>query len=354
MESDQALAGLQDAGFSEYEAEAYLALLERGTSKAVDVARRTSLPVPRIYDVVKDLEQRGYVETLERDTLHVRATEPIDLIDDLHCRSERLARLADHVEEQWEQSPIDEHDVNVTKRAETAIDHARERIREAEDSVDIAASGTELVALEESLQAIADEDVVVRLSVYQEGDDDVLQREAVRSAATEIRERTFSAPLLAVVDSETTYYAPTTTMPDPFGVIVTGDIITLVFRWYFQTVLWTIWDTAYERGEGPSVYVNLEEFIVDAFPAFHEGAEIAVRVEGVDTHTGAARSVEGTLVDVRYTGDDSRVPEFIDLAGEAAIVLDGGDGTHSVGSWEAQAEDIAAYRIAVEEFREPA
>lgn len=352
MNRDAVLAGLEDAGLSEYEAEAYLTLLERGTSKAVDVARRSSIPVPRIYDVVKELEQRGYVETLDRDTLHVRAHEPVHVIEDLHDRSQRLSNVAGAIEDRWEQTPVAEHDVTVTKRAETAIDHARELIRDADTSVDLAVSSEEFGMFEESLATLATSNVLVRLSLHL-GDEgtEAPDSDVLNDAVTEVRERAYRSPLLAVVDGQTTCYAPTGSMPDPIGVIAKGQHLTLVFRWYFQTCLWSVWEPPDGRVTGRSRFVSLEEFICDVYEEWADGASIRVRVEGIDTRTGNERTVEGELIDVRYTGqaEADAPPTLTDLSGEAAIVVSDGDHSYTVGGWGARIEDLEARRIDVPE-----
>lgn len=353
METDrgEVLAGLEDAGLSEYQAEAYLTLLEQGTSKAVDVARHSSIPVPRIYDVVTELERMGYVETLDRDTLHVRASEPVQVIEDLHDRSERLSTVAGAIEERWEETPVAEHDVTVTKRAETAVEHARELIRDADASVDLAVSSEELATFAESVEALAPSDVVVRVSLCREGGaEDVLDGH-LDEVVTEVRERAFPSPLVAVVDGETTCYAPTGSMPEPFGVIVKGHHLTLVFRWFFQTCLWGVWEPEVDSADAPARYASLEEFICDVYEDWHDGGTIRVTVDGVDTETGDWTSVTGRVTDVRYTGEERTraTPTLTDLAGEAAVVVANGEDRHSVGSWGARIEDVEARRIEVEE-----
>lgn len=387
MDREAIVTGLEDAGLSAYEAEAYLTLLDQGTSKAVDVAKHSSIPVPRIYDVVKELERRGYVETLERDTLHVRAHEPVDVIGDLHDQSARLSDVADAIEERWEHTPVAEHEVNVTKRARTAIEHAEAAIRDADTTVEIAPSGDLLARFEESLVSAAENGAVVRVSLFPgdevgatgdiggdavEADGGAADLEAgserppadpgapgedhptagpvstsLEEAVTEVRERTFDAPLLVIVDGETACYAPTTDMPDPFGVIVEGDYLALLFRWYFQTALWGPWPPAAgDLGWSP-IYVSLEEFVSDVYDLWTDGARVRLRVEGVDTDTGEPGSVEGELVDVRFTGQDrlDRAPTITELGGEATIVVDDGDRRCSVGGWCAQVEDLEVLRI---------
>jgi len=43
----------------EYEIDAYLAVLEHGELTASDIADRTDIPQPRVYDTVRSLSDRG-------------------------------------------------------------------------------------------------------------------------------------------------------------------------------------------------------------------------------------------------------------------------------------------------------
>ena len=52
---------LVEVGFSRYEAMAYLALLGRDDSTAVEVADRAGIPRQRVYDVLESLREKGMV-----------------------------------------------------------------------------------------------------------------------------------------------------------------------------------------------------------------------------------------------------------------------------------------------------
>jgi sugar-specific transcriptional regulator TrmB len=54
---------LHEMGFSEYEAAAYLALLRNGTGTANEVAKAGDIPQSRVYDVLKKLDEKGFVVT---------------------------------------------------------------------------------------------------------------------------------------------------------------------------------------------------------------------------------------------------------------------------------------------------
>ncbi|WEL18328.1 Sugar-specific transcriptional regulator TrmB [Halorhabdus sp. SVX81] len=348
MDRDTLLSGLSDAGLSTYQADAYVTLLEQGVSPAVDIARHCSIPAPRIYDVLKELEQMGYVETLDRETLHARACDPADLIDDLEVTSERLTAVAEEIEDRWERAPLGEHEMNVTKRAETTIDHAEDLIREADSTVDLALTDTQLLEFEDVLTTAFENDVVVRVSVFPTaGEDPDLTDHPVGDFVTELRRRSIRSPFLALVDRTHACLVPTTRMPDPYGIVANDDIISFIFQWYFQTCLWAVWEPIGKRQRYPLVYVCLEEFIRDVYPLWWDGAIISVTVEGIDTDSGDERTVSGVLREVIYSGQtmDDRQPTLAELSGQASMVLSTSAGHCSVGGWGALIEDVEARRI---------
>jgi len=355
MDTAKIESGLVDAGLSEYEAEAYLTLLDRGTMPAVDVAKRSSIPATRIYDILDDLEAAGYVETLEQDTLHARACDPTDVVDDLHERSQRIADVATEIEDRWERAPLGEHEMNVTKRAETVVDHAEDRIREASSVVDLAVTDEQLLAFEVAIERAVENDVVVRASIYETGNlETPITERSVTDRITEVRERTIPGPFLAVIDRTVACFAPTTRLPDPYGVLINDEIVSFVFQWYFQTCLWSVWETV-SRSERAPTYVCLEALICDIAPFLSAGARITVRVDGIDTSMGAERRITGEISNVLYSGQSPIDPEptMTQLSGQAALVVRTDDGPFSVGGWGAQMEDLEARRVVVENLYLP-
>lgn len=352
MDREAVREGLQKAGLSAYQADAYLTLLERGTSPAVDIAKNCSVPVPRIYDVLKDLEQMGYIETLDKDTLHARGRYPVDVIEELHDRSELLSDTANEIEDRWEASPLGEHEMNVMKRADTVIDHAKELIRDAETVVDLAVTDTELFEFESALRDAFENDVVVRISIYpEEYDSEYLEDHPIGDIATEIRGRTIPGPLLVLVDRSATCFSPTTRMPDPYGVVINDTIMSFVFQWYFQTCLWSVWDTVYEHQRFPIEYVSLEAFIRDIYPFWQDSDDISITVEGIDTTSGDQQELSGTLSAIRYGRQASglgETPTVTELAGYATVELETDDHVYSIGSWGALFEDVEARCIILE------
>ncbi len=76
MDDSELTDVLEDAGLSPYQAEAYDALLQLGAASATELADACAVPTARIYDVLRDLETKGYIETYEQDSLPLaRATQ---------------------------------------------------------------------------------------------------------------------------------------------------------------------------------------------------------------------------------------------------------------------------------------
>src|SRR5438445_6702110 len=65
MTKDQASPELQALGFTEYEARAYLALLQAGELTGYQLAKASRIPRPNIYPVLDRLEERGAVTRVE-------------------------------------------------------------------------------------------------------------------------------------------------------------------------------------------------------------------------------------------------------------------------------------------------
>ena len=205
-----------------------------------------------------------------------------------------------------------------------------------------------------ALAAAADNGVVIRASAFPTADGPDLATHPVAASVTEIRRRTIRSPFFAVVDRTRANVAPTTRMPDPYGVVVNDDIISFVFQWYFQTCLWSVWETVSTHEPTPP-YVCLEEFIRDIYPLWHEGALVSVTVEGIGTDSGKGRTVSGVVVDVVHSGrtTDDRRPTLAELSGQASVVVATGERACSVGGWGALLEDLEARRITVDGLELP-
>ena len=345
MDTEEIRRGLETIGLSSYQSRVYTTLLEHGVLPAVDVAKRSSVPSSRIYDVLADLEQEGYIETFEReDKRHARAKEPSEVVDGLRHESEHLSDTAQGIENIWEQSTLQDHRLVLFEQVDSALEQAESLIREADSSVAVAATPAQYYRLKEAMAKARENGAVVDVSLegFDENPIDTDQ------PVTEIRRRSIPGPFVAVIDRTHTCFAPNERAPSSYGIVLDDSILSLVFHWYFQTCLWSVCEPAYRRGEDELRYVSMEEFVRDVFPFWRSGAIIPVTVHGTDTESGGARTVSGVVTDLVYPEmdlSDNDPPAYGKLAGQLTLVVENNDGRHAIGGWGAVWEDVEAEQI---------
>ncbi|GAB6878313.1 hypothetical protein JCM17823_05870 [Halorubrum gandharaense] len=349
MDKDTLRRALEDGGLTSYQTDAYLALLSRGMASATEVAQAASVPSSQIYDVLRSLEKQGYVETLEQDTLHARPTDPAEVLEEIRERGERLVEAADEIEKRWQRPSLSEHHMTVFKRAETVLDRSREQVREADTAIEIACRPDQFEALADELADARNRGVVVKLSLYCDGDPRDVVDADLREHATEVRACYIPGPFLSIVDRTRTCYAPNERASEPFGLVFNDYILSFVFHWYFQSCHWLAWETVVGRHDLPMSYVNIQGFIHDAAPLFLSGATFEVTVEGRHLDTDEYFRKSGTVVDMTYQGRYRlEEPSLEDLAGETAILFEADGDRFMAGGWGAVYEDIEARLIHVE------
>src|SRR6266487_1779362 len=61
--SEKTRRALKEFGLTEYEAKVYVSLVESGTQAASELSRTASIPYSKIYEILGNLERKGWVET---------------------------------------------------------------------------------------------------------------------------------------------------------------------------------------------------------------------------------------------------------------------------------------------------
>jgi sugar-specific transcriptional regulator TrmB len=353
MDEKQLREGLQEAGLSQYEADTYLEVLERGTASAVKIAEGAGVPKSRIYDVLRDLESEGYVETFEGDSLSARARDPTEVLEDLQERANRLASTAEEIEARWERPEIDDHKITIVKRFESVFDQFQAVAEDATNQIQIAVTPSQFESVRPVLEDAVERGVFVKLCLAT-GIEDAHAVEDVEfeDVATEARHRTLPAPFTALVDRTHTFFSSMSTPNDQYGIIIDDLTLTYVFHWYFQSALWGTWDQVYSQTpeDGKREYVDVRECIQDVAPGVEAGTPIPATVRGFDTHTGDDVTLTGTIVDIISAGtpaaDESLTLSH--LAGQATIVLKSDGYEYGIGGRGSTFEDVEATRIVIE------
>ncbi len=90
------LKKIMDLGLTEYQARAYLALLELGASTASQIPSVSRVPRTRVYGTMKQLHEKGLVEIIPETPLRYR---PVPLKNYLEHQAKELRESAQRVEE---------------------------------------------------------------------------------------------------------------------------------------------------------------------------------------------------------------------------------------------------------------
>ncbi|SIR91895.1 transcriptional regulator [Haladaptatus litoreus] len=361
MDIDELRDGLREAGLSTYQIDAYVTLLSLGSASATSLAEQADVPRSRIYDVLRDLEEDGYVETYKQDALRARASEPTDVLQNLQSRAETLTNTATEIRKRWQQAGVGGHRISVLKRVETVIERAEEAIRNATNQVQLSVTPEQYEALAPALETCYENDVFVSVSLNtsHEQPTDLPTDEELDGVVTEARHRHLPAPFLALVDRKITCFAPHTDPVEQYGAVFEDETLSYVFHWYFEAALWESWPIVHTNHSEtlPAEYVNIRRCIRDIAPLLKEGATITATAKGRERGKRNVVALTGEITDVLYANGDLRdatqTPSLSSLAGQATIVIETDEGEYGIGGWGAVLEDMEADRIIIETVSYP-
>ncbi|WP_254522191.1 TrmB family transcriptional regulator [Natrinema caseinilyticum] len=346
MDTKTLRRALEDAGLTGQQADAYLALLESGPAPVVEIAQRSSVSSSRIYDIVRSLEEKEFVETLERDRLHARPREPVDVLNRLRQKSEMFADAAGEIEDRWERPDPRESRISVLKRAETVLRSAADAIAESNVSVALAVTPAQLEELRPTIETAAGNGVLIQIAVYDDGTADIPEIEGV----LEIRSCPLPGPFLGIVDRRYAFFEPNVRSDRAYGIMIGDEILSFIMHWYFWTCLWVRNERVQFDRAQPPTYVSIEGFVHDAASLLHDDVTMTLQVLGRRIETGDRVDIRGNLVRATCGGhrEIPQHPSYADLAGQVTLFLETEDGIVSVGAWGASFEDIEAETIRVD------
>lgn len=196
----EAIEGLTRLGFSEYEAKAYLALLDRNPATGYDVSKRSGVPRSMVYETLNKLERRGAVmETVEERATYYRPVPPQLYLDRQEQDQQKLfASLREELQEihsKSSQSGI------WTIRGESAVlTYAQQMIREAQEDIFLVLADDHLRELSPSIQSACDREIIV--SALLTGMEELGCGQTAHHPPLESEMQELTGTLLIVVDGE--------------------------------------------------------------------------------------------------------------------------------------------------------
>lgn len=320
----------------EYEIDAYLAVLEHGELTASEIADRTDIPQPRVYDTVRSLSDRGLVELRESRPMKIVAVDPEDAFGNIQSS---LTELVDELGARYTAPARDTEAVSLVKSRSTILRYLEEVIENAEYELVLSLTPDLLRRFYEDLSAAIDDGVSIDLLVTPASrapDPDEFDYTAVCTIAR--ARRGITTPVLAVADGEYSVYATQDALRDDqdrYGVIFNRSALGFLVSGFFGTVLWTTAETLAVDGRNrpfPRRYASIRRAVKDIRDI---GGEFYATVQGRDVETGNPIVVEGKVVDV----------SFVDTEEVASMVIETDEGPLEVGGLVAALEDIEAQEL---------
>ncbi|WP_336037822.1 HTH-type sugar sensing transcriptional regulator TrmB [Halobacterium yunchengense] len=330
------------AGFDlgEYEIEAYLTVLRHGELTASDVADRTDIPQPRVYDTVRSLSDRGLVELRESRPMKVAAIDPEEAFADL--RSEFAAMVA-ALEDEYTTPTRETEAVSLVKSRSTILRYFGDVIDDAEFELVASLTPGLLERFADDLAAARDRGVSVDLVVTPASDaPDGEDFDYGRVAHTVRGRRGITTPVIAVADGQYSVYATQGAVrddPEKYGVIFNRSALGFLVSGFFGTVVWStaselLHETDAAAVDLPRSYASIRRCVKD-IQAVEDTVYATVR--GRDVLSGEPRTDRGEVVETR----------FVETEQVATIVLDTGGGRVEVGGRVAAYEDVEAHEITI-------
>jgi len=331
----------------EYEIDAYLTVLEQGQLTASEIADRTEIPQPRVYDTVRSLSDRGLVELRESRPMKVVAIDPAEAFDDVQTSFEQM--IAD-LEARYTAPARDTEAVSLVKSRSTILRYLEEVIDSAEFGLALSLTPDLLTRFEADLRDAVDAGVSVDLIVTpasEAPDPDAFDYGAVASTAR--ARRGITTPVVAVADGNYSMYATQDALRDDqdrYGVIFNRSALGFLISGFFGTVLWTTADRTLGEDDTarsyPRKYASIRRCVKDLLD---EGGDFYATIDGRDVEIGGQRIVRGQVRDIAF-----EVSEEV-----ASLTIDTEDGKEvTVGGRVAALEDVEAHEIHIGRNEPPA
>jgi len=328
--------------FGEYEAEAYLVILEHGRLTAAEIADRTDIPQPRVYDTVRGLADNGLVELRESRPMQVLAVDPEESFAGIR---DSLDELVEDLAATYTQPARDSEAVSLIKSRSTILRYLGDVIESAEYELVISLPPALVDRFEETLRERREAGVTTELLVSPAAEVPPPADYDYTGIATETRARRgVTTPVVAVADGTYSVYATQEALRDDrdrYGVIFNRSELGLLVSGFLNTVVWTSarrLAVADRERSFPRRYATIRRCVQDLRDGHGEGNEsFHASVRGRDVVTGERRRVAGRVVDVSV-GTNRET---------AALTLEADGDLVDVGGQVAALEDVEAHEIMI-------
>ncbi|WP_226013028.1 HTH-type sugar sensing transcriptional regulator TrmB [Halomicrobium salinisoli] len=322
----------------EYEVTAYLAVLEHGELTASELADRTDIPQPRVYDTVRSLSDVGLVELKDTRPMKVLAIDPRDAFEGVQ---QSLDDLVDDLSQRYTEPTRKPEAVSLVKSKPTILRYLEDVIGAAEYELMLSLTPRLLERYADTLADRQSDGVAIEVVVSpaeEAPDPEAFDYQSV--ASTVKGRRGITTPIIAVADGSYSLYASRESVQgsnDRYGVIFNRSELGFLVSGFLNTVIWTTAEVITTDGDElafPRKYGTIRRAISDLQSL---SGDFYATVEGRDVESGEHWVLEGRIDEVEF-GTNREV---------ATMTVETDDGEVAVGDRVAAYEDIEAFEIAV-------
>jgi len=324
--------------FGEYEAKAYLTILEHGRLTASEISEYTDIPQPRVYDTVRSLSDVGLVELQESRPMKVLAIDPAEAFDDLQ---DSLDALVEDLEAEYTAPARGTEAVSLVKSRPTILRYLSDIIESAEYELMLSLTPSLFDRFEDQLRRRREAGVAIEILLSPAAEAPDPREYDYHGVASAVKKRRgVTTPVVAVADGRYSIYATRESIKgdtDRYGVIFDRSELGFLVSMFMNTVLWTTADTVVTADDDltfPRRYGTIRRAISDLTAL---DGDFYATIEGRDVLTGEQLVVEGPVVDVTFSPSRE----------EASLTVETADGKIEVGGQVAAFEDLESYEIRI-------
>jgi sugar-specific transcriptional regulator TrmB len=324
--------------FGEYEIEAYVTVLEHGRLTASEIAEKTDIPQPRVYDTVRSLAEHGVVEIHESRPMQVVAIDPAEAFGDVRTT---LDDLVENLERRYTAPSRGPEAVSLVKSRRTILRYLEDVITTAEYELMLSLTPDLLARFEDDLADRRADGVTIDLLIAPAAEvPDPETYDYGRVASTVRSRRGLTTPVAGVADGEYSIYTAREAVKngqERYGVTFNRSELGFLVSGFLNTVVWGSATRIFERADTrsyPRRYASIRRCVQDLEDV---DEPLYVTVRGRDVETGERRTVEGEIADVAVGTNQVT----------ASLTVRTPDGEVDVGGQAAAFEDIEASELVV-------
>lgn len=329
---------IDEFDFGTYEIQSYLVLLDHGELTATEIATKTDVPQPRVYDTVRELADRGLVEIHESRPMRVIARKPTEAFAN---QQELFEEMISQLDARYQAPTRTAEAVSLVRSRGTIGRYMEETIDTADYELTLSLTPALLEEYRSNLATALEEGVQITLLLTPAAEAPDPEPYDFSEIATQVRARRgVVTPILAVADGEYSVYATQEAFREDgndYAVIFNRSALGFLIVGFFRTVLWTTAEELFEDGRDqqfPHRYGSVRRCLEDIGDV---RTDLYATVAGRDVLTGDPREVRGRITSAESTEDQEI----------ATLTLETESGEVTVGGRVSAYEDIEAHEICV-------